>query len=506
MLALCMMVSTPDQAGSEETPPAAPDEQPAIQALLDGKEEEALELLFAAVTAGAYPADPSRVVGRFVGLVPFPDGDAPSESTLRAALAQLRAGNYTAASPLLLRAMAEAPHRPEPFLYAGLAYLAQDKNEAARGALIKATDNDPRCWPCRLGLSIALERLTNLSEAEAHLQKADGLAPGHPVVAYYLARREIRRGDRAAARSYFARTHVLAYVGSSEPALGEEEIIPREEGSFGESAGIVSFKFTPEAAQTLVSKIHHHKKDAAENPVRPASIDHPTGVAPLDKAGEEFLLPDELDSASPHRHYEVTFSFRPEEFSQWRFVSARVTPGREREALLAYQRLVGIVQLVELDFRQIYAPQKKRQPLQVTESPSVPLPELLSAPEAVEIDGRRYTLKPYLWRDFQPISPPDGKPLLASVRVMAEDLKEFPASLSMDKLWVIRDRREAWEADFSKESRPQNPAWKHVLERIARGGPKWGPRITVEVVVRLRRGEKETFFLRAGRQWIDRTD
>src|SRR5688572_4712805 len=72
------------------------------------------------------------------------------------------------------------------------------------------------------------------------------------------------------------------------------------------------------------------------------------------------------------------------------------------------------------------------------------LEKLKAAPQQIEINGRQYTLETYLWRDFMPISPPDGKPMKAIVRVTAVDQKQFPDDLSVDHVWIVNEA-EIWE-------------------------------------------------------------
>ncbi|HIK27832.1 MAG: hypothetical protein N3E45_11805 [Oscillatoriaceae bacterium SKW80] len=134
------------------------------------------------------------------------------------------------------------------------------------------------------------------------------------------------------------------------------------------------------------------------------------------------------------------------------------------------------------------------------------LPEmntLLSAPETVEIKGRQYVLETYLWRDFMPISPPGGKPLIASIRVIAKDEKAFPTTLKVDHLWVVKDTQQVWETDLNGEAK-QITANK--LETLARNGPKWMPGTTVDVVIRLIDEDNRSYLLRASQQQIVRTD
>ena len=129
--------------------------------------------------------------------------------------------------------------------------------------------------------------------------------------------------------------------------------------------------------------------------------------------------------------------------------------------------------------------------------------EIVSAPQLVEIASHEYVLETYLWRDFQPISPPDGKPLIAKVRVTAVDEEPFPNDLDADILYVVYGD-EVWVSEFSDE-RPFPGLPEYQLDKIARDGPKWGPGVTVDVVVRLV-GGGETRLLRVSDQMIERTD
>ena len=45
--------------------------------------------------------------------------------------------------------------------------------------------------------------------------------------------------------------------------------------------------------------------------------------------------------------------------------------------------------------------------------PDIPVEQLLGYPDTIYIEGRQVYLSTYMWRDFMPISPPDGKPLIA---------------------------------------------------------------------------------------------
>jgi hypothetical protein len=119
-----------------------------------------------------------------------------------------------------------------------------------------------------------------------------------------------------------------------------------------------------------------------------------------------------------------------------------------------------------------------------------------SAPERVEIDGREYTLAASAWRDFQPVAPPDGQPLIAVVRVATAEPIPTPADLSIDHVWVLNGA-EQWSAKPAPSASPS--------EAAVRGGPKWGPGIKVDVVARLKQGKK-TYLVKAAGVEVKRTD
>jgi hypothetical protein len=129
--------------------------------------------------------------------------------------------------------------------------------------------------------------------------------------------------------------------------------------------------------------------------------------------------------------------------------------------------------------------------------------ELLSAPEQVEIENRQYILEPSLGRDFMPKvdGPSDGGPLTASIRITATDHQDFPSSISLNRLWVIKSSEEVWETTFTNET--ITPPYDYQLEKTARDGPKWDTNSQVDVVVEIRH-ENNIYLLKASNQTIYR--
>lgn len=120
--------------------------------------------------------------------------------------------------------------------------------------------------------------------------------------------------------------------------------------------------------------------------------------------------------------------------------------------------------------------------------------------------GFTYSLETYLWRDFMPgpDAPANGKPLIAVARVTVDDdTAAFPAGVTVDRMWVVNGS-EVWET-VPREEQPRGSAKVETVEVVGREGPRWGPGITVDVVVRLRGPGGATTLLRAAGQPIHRT-
>jgi hypothetical protein len=128
---------------------------------------------------------------------------------------------------------------------------------------------------------------------------------------------------------------------------------------------------------------------------------------------------------------------------------------------------------------------------------------ILDAPSRLTFGGHTYELQTYLWRDFMPISPPDGKPLVALGWLFETDSLAIPGDVTIDFLWVVNGDA-TWATEFSDEELP--PQQDYILQRIARGGPNWGPGIAVDVVARVHTGSGDSRLIIATRQMIGRTD
>jgi hypothetical protein len=140
----------------------------------------------------------------------------------------------------------------------------------------------------------------------------------------------------------------------------------------------------------------------------------------------------------------------------------------------------------------------------VAPPPDIPIAQLNATPETTTVQGRQFYLYTSMWRDFMPISPPDGRPLAGTVFITALDSLRFSDSLSTDAVWIV-ENQQVWKSWFSIQQYPPNEIKKNQLARIFNNGPKWGPDIYVTVVIRLTDRDNQTHLLRASHQYIGMT-
>jgi len=126
--------------------------------------------------------------------------------------------------------------------------------------------------------------------------------------------------------------------------------------------------------------------------------------------------------------------------------------------------------------------------------PNIPIAELQNAFDTISVEGRLLYLSTNIWRDFMPFSPPDGKPLVAIAFISATDTALFPSTVFADAIWIIYGQ-EVWSAWLAPE--PYPPLRPNRIERVARNGPKWGPHVYVDVIVRVFDGHGSAYLLRA---------
>lgn len=127
---------------------------------------------------------------------------------------------------------------------------------------------------------------------------------------------------------------------------------------------------------------------------------------------------------------------------------------------------------------------------------------LTEVPTSVVIDGKLLTLRASLWRDFQPISPPDGKPMIAALQIQTADGSGVPATVTADTVWLVL-ATDVWSG-AAREERPRGDT-APIYEVVARDGPKWNPGALVDVIVQLRDRNGGVSRLRAAGQLVQAT-
>ena len=137
--------------------------------------------------------------------------------------------------------------------------------------------------------------------------------------------------------------------------------------------------------------------------------------------------------------------------------------------------------------------------------PDIPIAQLMAAPDSLLLQGRVFKLSTSLWRDFMPSTTPDGAPLIALIYIEATDSASFPSSITADAVWIVYSGQ-VWKSFFTNKARVPNPLKPNRYEKVARGGPQWGPSVYVDVIVRIFDGRGNTYFLRASHQLIDRAE
>jgi len=103
--------------------------------------------------------------------------------------------------------------------------------------------------------------------------------------------------------------------------------------------------------------------------------------------------------------------------------------------------------------------------------------ELKSSPTNIDINGSYLTLDAYVWRDFMPPTETDGDPMRSTVTLNLISGPEILSQVHLVRQYVIYGN-EVWAADiFDLE------IGTSTLQGTSANGPKWGPDVTVDVVL-----------------------
>ncbi|MDH5597612.1 MAG: hypothetical protein OEY34_00725 [Cyclobacteriaceae bacterium] len=127
----------------------------------------------------------------------------------------------------------------------------------------------------------------------------------------------------------------------------------------------------------------------------------------------------------------------------------------------------------------------------------------LNSSERVTINGTTLELHAYLWRDFMPVSPPDGQPLRSINWLVDVDSIEVPGYIHLAEQFVIYGDS-LWNAPYTEGYIMPQP---YVVERMSTGGPKWDPFVEVTVMAKvIDSSTGAAYLLKREKQLIHRTD
>lgn len=120
------------------------------------------------------------------------------------------------------------------------------------------------------------------------------------------------------------------------------------------------------------------------------------------------------------------------------------------------------------------------------------------------IDSNRFVLDAYLWRDFMPISPPGGKPMISINWLIDIDSTEIPDNIDLIEQYVIYNDS-IWICTYEDEPRPAQP--DYMIEKICREGPKWDTGIYVDVISKVHDYSSDRdYYIRIKSVYVERTE
>jgi len=126
------------------------------------------------------------------------------------------------------------------------------------------------------------------------------------------------------------------------------------------------------------------------------------------------------------------------------------------------------------------------------------------AVDTLTIGSNSFILDAELWRDFMPISPPNGQPMVSINWLISVDSVKIPDNIRMIRQYVIY-QDEIWVANYLNDERPPQPPYR--IEKISKNGPKWGPHIYVDVISLIRDIQNsKDYYIQRRNVYVGRTD
>jgi hypothetical protein len=108
--------------------------------------------------------------------------------------------------------------------------------------------------------------------------------------------------------------------------------------------------------------------------------------------------------------------------------------------------------------------------------------ELIDTPLSAVVDGKDMVLSSTIFRSFAPGTPANGGPLTATLVVSFTDGSFVPTTLVLDSVWVVSGNH-VWTTTTNAVFMENPPNTE--LKALVLDGPKWGPDIFVDVILRI---------------------
>jgi hypothetical protein len=124
--------------------------------------------------------------------------------------------------------------------------------------------------------------------------------------------------------------------------------------------------------------------------------------------------------------------------------------------------------------------------------------------DTLKIESNKFVLDAFLWRDFMPISPPNGKPMISINWLRNIDSTKIPENIDLIKQYVIY-KDSIWVSDYGNKDLTEQSEYK--IKKISRDGPKWSPKIYVDVISKINDSDTNNdYYIKIKNVYVRRTD
>ncbi len=122
------------------------------------------------------------------------------------------------------------------------------------------------------------------------------------------------------------------------------------------------------------------------------------------------------------------------------------------------------------------------------------LDDVSSCPTELNLLNRNITISQFfIWRDDEPVFPPNSQRLIFTVKIVFTDGNAFDMRIVPNAFVLEGDNNQKWEGDFEHMDRPD--CGINCMEKYANEGPNWdgGTLVTPVIEINL---QNEKYYLR----------